>query len=224
MEKVSDLIKNMKEDNSELDLEQLKRISDNLHSISTQYNYSNRDIKEVVNNPEEFIIPEILPACKLLWDKGIETYMCGNYDDTDGRWIELARLSDENKKIFEELMKVNNNYLFVHHYTIRVPFGPNEIKELCDLISPFVYQDTTRYQRSSEFLESFKKTGGELYVDSAGQIHSRLNPLYENTTFEQALILSGKENLYDQELDRVYDDELFLEWHKNFIKHSSRQL
>ena len=149
--------------------------------------------------------------------------MCGNYKDTDGRWIMLANVQEENTKILEELMKNDSRYFFKHHYVLRVPFGKNEVKELCELVEPLVYQDTMRFVSSEEFLNSYKTTGGELYNDEYGQIKRRFNPLYEKVTLEEALLATVKTNLYDVELDRVYDDEIYMKWHQNYVEHTSGQ-
>ena len=53
--------------------------SDNISS--TRYQYMPTSVEEVMKNPEEFIIPECMECCKLLWSKGIDTRQCGNYDD-----------------------------------------------------------------------------------------------------------------------------------------------
>ena len=66
------------------------------------YQYSIVDMKTVMSNPEEFIIPENLEACKLLWSKNIFTKMCNNYDN-EYSWITINQFSPENKKLFNEL-------------------------------------------------------------------------------------------------------------------------
>ena len=215
---INELIKQMNVEDEIQFADMFSRICNSGINESTRFNYTATDLVQVINNPEEFIIPEILPACKLLWEKGIETYMCGNYEDTDGRWIMLANVQEENQKIIEELMLNDSRYSFNHHYVLRVPFSKNEIQELCDLVEPLVHQDTIRYKTSTEFLDSYKKTGGELYNDEYRQIKRRYNPLYEKATLEEALLATGKINLYDAELDRVYDDKIFYEWHKNFVE------
>jgi uncharacterized protein YaaN involved in tellurite resistance len=93
--------------NQENDECKLNESKDIKHTI--QYNHTAEDTLKVYKNPEEYIIPEELPACKMLWDRGIETYMCGNYDDKEyqGRWIGISAdsLNEENKFIFDELIK-----------------------------------------------------------------------------------------------------------------------
>ena len=63
-----------------------------------QYQYSLVDVQYVKQNPEEFIIPDCLDACKILWEKGIDTTQCSNFEDKNCRWIEIdvACLSKEN--------------------------------------------------------------------------------------------------------------------------------
>ena len=70
-----------------------------------KYEYSHVPMYEVENNPEEFIIPELLPACKFLWSKNIFTVMCSNRSDKDEFYIELDSLSETNAKIFKKLVK-----------------------------------------------------------------------------------------------------------------------
>lgn len=184
----------------------------------SKYQYSASNIEDVINNQEEYIIPEILPACKLLWDKGIETYMCGNYEDTDGRWIELANVQEPNRIILDKLIKKDNRYAFGHHYVLRVPFGVNEVQELCELTKPLVSQDTIRFSTLEEYLDSFKRTGGKLIIENDGTIKRDYNPLFENATLEDALNTRNERHLYIKEEDRIYDSELFLEWHNRFLE------
>ena len=63
------------------------------------YQYSIIDMRTVMNNPDEYIIPENLEACKLLWSKNIFTKMCNNYDN-DYSWITINTFSHENQEIF----------------------------------------------------------------------------------------------------------------------------
>lgn len=195
---------------------------------STQYNHEPDDTLKVLKNPEEYIIPEELPACKMLWDRGIETYMCGNYDDEEhqGRWIGIkwSDLTEENKRIFDDLIKKDNRYSFGHWYKITVPFGKNAAKELCSLVDPLQYQDTKRYVSGADFLDSYKKQDGEFYFDDDGSLHHNYNPELANATLEEALINTGKKSLYDPILDRVYEDKVFMDWHNNYIEHQKQTI
>ena len=71
------------------------------------YQYSAIDMRVVMNNPEEFIIPENLEACKLLWSKNIFTKMNNNYDN-DYSWITISRFSPENQELFDALSVYDN--------------------------------------------------------------------------------------------------------------------
>ena len=65
-----------------------------------RYQYGLVNIEYVKEEPEEYIIPDCIDACRLLWDKGINTAQCSNLEDKNYRWIEIdARgLSDEKYK------------------------------------------------------------------------------------------------------------------------------
>lgn len=95
--------------------EDLKDLSERIHQqeqnltgrekADTKYNHSNVYIVDVINNIDEYIIPELQEACKLLWDKNIFTFMCSNREDGGSAYIILGALSDENTEIFKQLMK-----------------------------------------------------------------------------------------------------------------------
>lgn len=73
------------------------------------YQYSAVDMKFVMENPEEYVIPEVLEACKLLWSKNIFTVMCNNYEN-DHSWITINTLSEENQKIFDSFVGVDERF------------------------------------------------------------------------------------------------------------------
>lgn len=95
--------------------EDLKDLSERIHQqeqnltgrekADTKYNHSNVYIVDVMNNIDEYIIPELQEACKLLWSKNIFTFMCSNREDGGSAYIILGSLSDENTEIFKQLMK-----------------------------------------------------------------------------------------------------------------------
>ena len=131
--------------------EVLKRIKDpNISESTTQnnntmYQYKPTSTEYVMEYPEQFIIPECIECCKLLWSKGIDTYQCGNYEDPieNGFWIEIdtSSLSDENKQLLNEISIGDSRVFFneglqgQHNYIIRVGRinNPNASKELCDI-------------------------------------------------------------------------------------------
>ena len=88
--------------------EMLKKIKDPNVTTKTKdgntlYQYKPIPTEYVMDNPEQFIIPECIDCCRLLWSKGIDTFQCGNYDDSleNGFWIEIdtGSLSEENLKL-----------------------------------------------------------------------------------------------------------------------------
>lgn len=190
-----------------------------------QYDYTDTDMIYVLENPEEYIIPEELPACKMLWEKGIETYECGNYGDEEhqGRWIAIQwnKLSEENKIILDKLIQTDSRYSFGHFYKLTVPFGPNATRELCDLVEPLQYQENYRYKTAEQFLDEYKRQGGEVHIGSGGEILHTYNPDLIDDTLETALKKTGKEELYDKTTNRVYNAKVFLEWHNNYVRHTN---
>ncbi len=66
---------------------------------SKKYNYVSTAIREVMNNIEEFVIPENREAIEYLWDKNILTTQTNNYNNTTS-FICIGDLSEENETIF----------------------------------------------------------------------------------------------------------------------------
>ena len=112
------------------------------------YQYSVIDMKLVMSNPEEYIIPENLEACKLLWSKNIFTKMTNNYDN-DHSWITLSELSPENEEIFNSLNGCDKRFGVTYGgLGFRIPIVPGPgndtfeaFKELIDL---FPVQDVQK--------------------------------------------------------------------------------
>lgn len=110
-----------------------------------KYGYGKVDMLEVMNNIDEYIIPENREACKLLWSKNIFTIMCNNYDN-DESWITLSKLSEENQNIFDECSKSDKRFGYTFGgIGLIIPVKPckgidtyNDFKELID---SFKYQD-----------------------------------------------------------------------------------
>ncbi len=110
-----------------------------------KYGYGKVDMLEVMNNIDEYIVPENREACRLLWSKNIFTVMCNNYDNEES-WITLNKLSDENKKIFDECAKTDERFGYTFGgIGLIIPIKPckdvdtyNDFKEL---IEKFKYQD-----------------------------------------------------------------------------------
>lgn len=116
--------------------EDLKDLSDRIHQqeqnltgrekADTKYNHSNVYIVDVMNNIDEYIIPELQEACKLLWSKNIFTFMCSNREDGGSAYIILGALSPENNEIFNQLMtKQPENFTIdewrVNYFRLQIP-------------------------------------------------------------------------------------------------------
>ncbi len=100
--------------------------------------------EQVEMEPERWIIPECIPACKILWSKNIYTFMCSDRVD-DNAWIEidLDNLSLENKAIMEE---IKNEYSCVPYHPGCLYFsvkgmGYKAAQELIKIAERFVMQD-----------------------------------------------------------------------------------
>lgn len=78
-------------------------------------------------------------------------------------------------------------------------------------------QDTFRFKTSEEFLRYFKTTNGEMFVSTDGIIRRQENLELSDITLEEALRITGKEQLYVEQEDRVYDSALYLNWHQRYL-------
>lgn len=100
--------------------------------------------EEVESNPRKWIIEECIPACQILWDKNIYTFMCSDALDPNA-WIELELdcLSHENLQILEEIKKEYPCYQY-HHGCVNIPvkgMGKKAQEELINIANRFVMQD-----------------------------------------------------------------------------------
>lgn len=130
--------------------------------VNTKYQYSYVGMEEVMNNPEEYIIPELQQACKKLWDMNIFTFMVSNREDGGNTYIILEKLSEKNEKIFKKLMKESpNNYIFDdYRNSLAIKFFTENISEqkiarMFDMaIKHFAPQDVQKpfYLTEKEFL------------------------------------------------------------------------
>ena len=179
-----------------------------------KYEYTSVDMKYVLENPEEYIIPECLVACKILWEKGIDTVQCSNNEERETTyWIEIDErtLSEENKKYVYKMLDSKNpefgEDIRFHHPVIISKRTKEGIIRLNELADSFAIQDTCRFVDNASILDSYKRRGGKLYIANDGSIHSDYNPDKVNATLEDAL----------NELDLTYysgfEGKLFLDKH-----------
>ena len=188
-----------------------------------KYVYGYVELEDIMTDIDEFIIPECQEACRLLWDKNIETFMVSNRDDAY-LYVFICNLSDENINIMKENMASNpDNYFYSDYrscYGIKTKGVTEEdAKKLSSLTNVFKMQDTKRYQTSELFLEEYRLTdGGYTYDKVTNEVVRKINPALVNDTLEEALEKTNKKNLYIKEEDKIYKSELFLKWHERYKK------
>lgn len=112
------------------------------------YQYSVVDMYQVMKNPTEFIIPENLEACKLLWSKNIFTKMTNNYDN-DYSWITINTFSPDNQELFEFMSTFDKRFgLTWGGIGFKIPIKPGEgndtLEAFRDLIEIFPMQDVQK--------------------------------------------------------------------------------
>ena len=165
-----------------------------------QYEYGrSENIEEIMKNPEEYIIPECLEACKKLWSKNIETLMCANYSGNSDLFIVLPgidSLSDENQEIFKDNSEEGFTLGEEHdNPEIEVAGQTQEsVATLIKLVDRLKTQDVRRcrYQTAEEFLEEYKYgdvpvingRGFEVHVSSDEEVKTLLSE-YDALTNKQ---------------------------------------
>lgn len=166
------------------------------------YQYSAIDMKVVMSNPEEFIIPENLEACKLLWSKNIFTKMNNNYDN-DYSWITINTFSPENQELFKSLSTNDNRFgLTYGGIGFKIPIVPGKgndtfeaFKELIDL---FPMQDVQKdgYMTTEEFMIYYTDCYRMDYTPEYKELTSRMmspdgDVLLYSRDFEQYMSING---------------------------------
>ena len=196
-----------------------KMLGESNKNDDTRYQYPYVELETVIENPDEYIIPVCLPACRALWDKNIETFMVSNNDDED-LYVLLANVSAENMAVLRELAQSDPRYFFDDFRNtlgIRVKgMTEDSMKELTALTEVFKIQDTVRFHSDKDFLESYKITGGELEIGEDGTIYRKPNPTFANATIQEALEKTGKSHLYVAEEGKIYESPMYLKWHQRY--------
>jgi hypothetical protein len=213
------------------------RIKDFINNLkdskSRQYGHGNTDMEIVMNNPEEYIIPECLSACKALWEKNIFTYMVSNYDN-ESFYIQISPtyLSDENMAImYKKIEEDPESYGFSYNKLLSLAtprnirkkgvFDEDAADKLVLLTDPFVIQDTIGYEDPEDFLWAHKQKGKPIPgdIDKYGNITIKReeDPSLSDLTLKEALQREGKEDLYVEEEGRIYKSPIFLEGHQRYL-------
>ena len=190
-----------------------------------QYQYSLVDVQYVKQNPEEFIIPDCLDACRILWEKGIDTTQCSNFEDKNCRWIEIdvACLSKENYNYLYNMInsKVEGFSLggMTHYPRIYVnKTGMEANLRLCELANSLLLQDTKQFITVEEYLDSYKRRNGEYTTLPTGVVQRQYNPMLINATLADALEANNDWNLYIESEGRIYNNEDALNHHLDYLE------
>jgi len=212
---------------------------------STQFLYTSTPMEMVEQNPEEYIIPECLDACKILWTKNIFTGMCSNNNDNGTTWIAIEQLSENNSKILEEMKKLG----YVSHYRswhqLIVESEGKIAKELLEkLASQFNIQDIPcGYTDVETFLANIgisKEIPNSQYIEKdissmndADRLEYLFGPqssptitVYDETKLQKPIQEYVEDNgllkLYVPSEGRIYDSEYYLQKHNNFLHLSAK--
>jgi hypothetical protein len=151
-----------------------------------EYEGAPRVTQEMVEaEPRRWIIEECIPACEILWNKNIYTFMCSDSLDKNA-WIEIEIdcLSDENKMILE---KIKNDYIcYQYHYgCVNISVfgkGKNAQEELIKIANMFVLQDVPSHYATFDMEKVYMICGCSKEVENPDYV-----PFEEqiaNMTFE----------------------------------------
>ena len=202
------------------------------------FNYSGLDISEIIDNPDEYIVPECLDACKAFWDRNIFTASCSNRNETKTKsgivlkYVMVGTLSDENMKIFSQLAKSDPNHYRElircgkQYYAIVIPSTDNEqdrdsdSKELLSLTSPFKMQDCLEGFVSIEdyYLENL--------TDNSYPRKDKTIPISDDElikTIKFNLSAFGKLDLLDLDRRVIYNNMFYKKAHEKYLAYLKSQ-
>ena len=132
--------------------------------VNEEYNETmSSPMEEVEKNPKRFIIEECIPACQILWDKNIYTFMVSDYLNEGETWIEvpLDALSEENKNVILSLS--GEDIIKFSYHKGCINFGVNYVGKkaqdrLIEIANMFEMQDVQKglaYITIPEFLMNY---------------------------------------------------------------------
>ena len=180
---------------------------------------------------ENYIQEPCILACKKSWDKNVFTKE--SIINEDGINIVYDKLSDENKRIFNNLVKKDNkHYCYSNNGDPIIKIkkyeknNKREIeKELANLAEPFKIQDiTTGYMTQKEFLMnicSCEKVDGIKEHTKDWEAKFVFDPEKVEKSFEEYLHEYSYERLYVPQEGRIYRDEFYLQAHNKFLNRNS---
>lgn len=151
-----------------------------------EYEGASRVSQEAVERePRRWIIEECVPACQILWEKNIYTFMCSDGLDSDA-WIELelACLSPENQAVLDELRKEYVCYSY-HEGCLNISVSGKGVKaqeELIQIALRFYMQDVPKKYATLD-MESIYMTCG-CYQEVENPDFIPIGAQLANMTFE----------------------------------------
>lgn len=218
----------------------------NDEKVSTRFRYSYTPMEEVEQNPEQYVIPECLDACRILWAKNIFTGMCSNNQDDGNTWIAIEKLSEKNSKILDEIKKLGYVSFYRSWEQLIVNDEGEKAKELLErLASQFEIQDIPYgYDSIEDFLVDIgiskevpnpifvkKDTGAMSETDRIEYMFSPQSSetitVYDATKLQKPIQEyveeNGKSQLYLPDEGRVYDSDYYLQKHNNYLQHLAEE-
>lgn len=203
------------------------------------------DMEFVEANPEKFIMPECLPACKVLWEKNIYTYMVSDSVDFEA-WIELeARaLSPEN---LEYLLSLESQGVHIvkgyHSGTIQFGvgcFGEKAQRLLLDIANGFKMQDVqkgfglgyldlrdglmaagcTKEVPNPDYVDPMTVPENERWKLLLGEEAEPTITVFDETKVQEPIEknFEGTGMVFNLEEERVYRSEYHYRKHLNYLK------
>lgn len=161
-------------------------VSGKRFALDRNYEGASQVSQETVEkNPEKYVIKECLPACKILWDKNIYTFMCS--DSLDGNaWIEfnLDNFSPDNLAILEDIKTKYECYQY-HYGCINVSvkgMGKSAMEELVKMAEMFVMQDVPKNEATISLEKLLMECG--CYVRKENPNFVPFEKQLENMSFE----------------------------------------
>ena len=194
----------------------------------------------VAGNIDEYVIPQCQAACRSFWSKNIFTTSCSNLHETrnlDGTidlYIYVGKLSDENRRKFNELVESRpDNYHMDPHsqeYAITIKSTGDlqdlnsDIQALLSLTLPFRMQEVLEGYLS---LEDYYTKYIALYEDPSSvkaltedeviaAIERHLKSAEEDSK-ETGVTPKKCLALLDKERKVVYDDPFYLKGHQEYL-------
>ena len=213
-----------------------------------KYQYIPCEMDCVESDPEEYIIPECLEACKILWNKNIFTIMCSNNEDNGNTWIAMHTLSAENQEILNTIKLENVVVDYCGATTLLIKKEGNEAKELLNKYAEmFVIQDIPYgYTSIDEILmdkfslkkeienpnyeymvpktwddETSEYLAYQDYLDSnkSKKTIEIFDPTAMKKSKEEYIKELGLENLCDFVTNKVYNNEYYYNKHCKYKKY-----